>query len=70
MTQYTAEEACDLLVNDDNFGQMDSANSLDNRFSDFTTSCSEMDSDPENDFIRRTVSVTTKQQRGTLVQEA
>ena len=48
--QYTAEEACDLLVNDDNFGQMDSANSLDNRFSDFTTSCSEMDSDPENDY--------------------
>ena len=29
-----------------------------------------MGSDPENDFIRRTVSVTTKQQRGTLVQEA
>ena len=49
---------------------MDSANSLDDRFSDFTTSCSEMGSDLENDFIRRTVSVTTKQQRGTLVQEA
>ena len=43
---------------------MDSANSLDDSFSHSTTSCSEVDSDSENDFIGRTVSMTTRQQRG------
>ena len=41
--RYTAEEACELLVNDENFGEMDSADSLDDSFSDSTTSCSEVD---------------------------
>ena len=61
MVRYTAEEACELLMNDENFREMDSADSLDDSFSDSTTSCSEMDSDPENDFIGKTVSVTTQQ---------
>ena len=61
MARYTAEEACELLMNDENFREMDSADSLDDSFSDSTTSCSEMDSDPENDFIGKTVSVTTQQ---------
>ena len=59
MAQYTAEEACELLMNDEYFGEMDSADSLDDSFRDPTTSCSEVNSDPENDFI----SVTTQQQR-------
>ena len=61
MVRYTAEEACELLMNDENFREMDSADSLDDSFSDSTTSYSEMDSDPENDFIEKTVSVTTQQ---------
>ena len=64
MAWYTAEEACELLTNDENFGEMDAADSLDDNFSDSATWCSEVDSDPENDFIGRTVSVTTQQQRG------
>ena len=64
MVQYTAEEACELLMNDESFGEIDSADSLDDSFSDSTTSCSEVDSDPENDFLGRTVSVTIQQQRG------
>ena len=51
-------------MNDENFGEMDSADSLDDSFSDSTTSCSEVDWDPENDFIGSTVSVTTQQHRG------
>ena len=64
MARYTAEEACELLMNDENLGEMDSADSLDDGFSHSTTSCLEVDLDPENDFIGRTVSVTTQQQRG------
>ena len=64
MARYTAEEACELLMNDENLGEMDSADSLDDSFSHSTTSCLEVDLDPENDFIGRTVSVTTQQQRG------
>ena len=64
MARYTAEEACELLMNDKNFGETDTADSLHGSFSDFTTSCSEVDSDPENHFVGRTVSVTTQQQRG------
>ena len=45
MAQYTVEP-CELLMNDENFGEMDSADSLDDSFSDSTNSCS----DPENDF--------------------
>ena len=51
-------------MNDENFGEMDSADSLDDSFIDSTTSCSEVDSDPENGFIGRNFSVTTQQQRG------
>ena len=61
MGRYTAEEACELLMNDENFGEIDSGDSLDDSFSDSTTSCSEVDSDTENDFIGRTVSVITQQ---------
>ena len=57
-------------MNDENFGEMDSADSLDDSFSDSTTSCSEVDSDPENDFIGSTVSVTTQQHRVALIQKA
>ena len=49
---------------DENFREMDSADSLYDSFSDSTTSCSEVDSDPKNDFIGKTVSRTTQQQRG------
>ena len=62
MARYSAEETCELLMNDENFAEMDSADSLDDSFNDSTTSWSEVDSDPENDFIGRTVS--TQQQRG------
>ena len=64
MARYTAEEARELLMNDENFGEMNSVDSLDDSFSNSTTSCSEVDSDPENVFIGGTVSVTTQQQRG------
>ena len=64
MARYSAEEACELLMNDENFGGMDLVDSLNDNFSDSTTSCSEVGSDPKNDFIGRTVSVTTQQQRG------
>ena len=43
---------------------MDSADPLDDSFSDSTTSCSEVDSDPKNEFIGKTVSRTTQHQRG------
>ena len=33
MARYTAEEACELLMNDENLGEMDSADSLDDSFS-------------------------------------
>ena len=46
-------------MNYENFGEMDSANSLDDSFSDSITSCSKVDSDPENYFIGRTFSVAT-----------
>ena len=39
MARYNAEEACGLLMNDENFGDMDSADSLDDGFSDSTTLC-------------------------------
>ena len=64
MARYTAEEARELLMNDENFGEMNSVDSLDDSFSNSTTSCSEVDSDPENVFVGGTVSVTTQQQRG------
>ena len=64
MARYTAEEASELLMNDKNFGEMESADSLDDSFSDSITSYSEVDSDPENDFVGRDVSVTAQQERG------
>ena len=68
MARYTAEETCELLMNDENFGEMDSADSLEDSFNDSTTSCPEVDPEPENDFVGRTVS--TQQQRGRPLQEA
>ena len=64
MARYTAEEASEFLMNHKNFGEMESADSLDDSFSDSITSYSEVDSDPENDFIGRNVSVTAQQERG------
>ena len=32
MGRYTAEEACELLMNDENFGEIDSGDSLDDSF--------------------------------------
>ena len=42
-------------MNDENFGEMESADSLDDSFSDSITSYSEVDSDPESDFVGRNV---------------
>ena len=64
MARYIVEEASEFLMNDENFGEMESADSLDDSFSDSITSYSEVDSDPENDFVGRNVSVTAQQERG------
>ena len=37
-------------MNDDNFGELESADSLDESFTDSTRSCSEVDSNPDNDY--------------------
>ena len=63
MARYTAEETSEFLMNDENFGEMESADSLDDSFSDSVTPYSEVDSDPENDFVGRNVSVTAQQER-------
>ena len=57
--RYTAEEACEAIMNDDNFGELESADSLDESFTDSTSSCSEVDSNPDNDYCGRTIAVET-----------
>ena len=51
--RYTAEEACEALMNDDNFGELESVDSLDESFIDSTSPCSEVDSNPDNDYCGR-----------------
>lgn len=46
-------------MNDDEFGEMKSADSLDESFSDSSISCSEVDSNPVNDYCVRTINVET-----------
>ena len=55
--RYTAEEAYEALMNDDDFGELESADSLDESFTDSTSSCSEVDSNPDNDYFGRTIAV-------------
>ena len=57
--QYTAKEACEALTNDDNFGEFESADSLNESFTDSISSCSEVDSNPDNDYCGRTIAVET-----------
>ena len=57
--QYTAEEACEALTNDDNFGEFESADPLNESFTDSISSCSEVDSNPHNDYCGRTIAVET-----------
>ena len=54
------------MIFNDELGEMESCDSLDDEdFSDDTSSCSELDSDPEQDHCGRTISpVTTYQPRG------
>ena len=62
--QYTAEQACKAILNDDGIGEMESADSLDESFSNTSSSCSETDSDPENDYCGRVINVVTPPERG------
>ena len=62
--QYTAEETCEAIMNDDNFEKMESADSLDDSCSDTSSSMSEIDSNSEDVFSRRNISVKTPSQRG------
>ena len=52
--RYTAEQACKTILNDDDLGEMESADS----------SCSEIDSDPENDYCGKVINVVTPPERG------
>ena len=56
--RYTAEEAFDLIMNDE-LGEMESCNSFDtDDFSNDTASfCCELGSDPHQDFCGRTISI-------------
>ena len=51
-------------MNDDDFGEMESADSLDDSLSDNSSSMSEIDSNPEDDFSGRNITVKTPSQRG------
>ena len=57
--RYTAEEACEALMNDGNFGELESADSLDESFTDSTRSCPEFDSNPDNDYCGRIIAIET-----------
>ena len=62
--RYTAEQACKTILNDDDLGETESADSLDESFSNTSSSCSEIDSDPENDYCGRVINVVTPPERG------
>ena len=57
--RYTAEEYCEAIMNDDNFGELESADSLDESFTDSTSSCSKVNSNPDNDYCVRNIAVET-----------
>ena len=54
--RYTAEEECAAILNDD-LDEMNSADSLDESFSESSSSTSELDSNPEEDYAGRTINV-------------
>ena len=58
--RYSTKEACEILMNDE-FSESDSEDSLDHKIgsdSSSTLSYSEVDSDPENDFSGRKISIS------------
>ena len=58
--RYSTKEACEILINDE-FSESDSEDSLDYEIgsdSSSTVSYSEVDSDPENDFSGRKISIS------------
>ena len=57
--QYTAEEACEAIMNDDSFGKLESANSLDESFTDSKSSCSEVDSISDKNYCGWTIATET-----------
>ena len=59
-----AEQVCKAILNDDDLGEMESADSLDESFSNTSSSCSEIDSDPDNDYCGRVINVVTSPERG------
>ena len=62
--RYTAEESCEVIMNDDDLGEMELADSLDDSFSDTSSSMSEIDSNPEDQFSGRNITVKPPSQRG------
>ena len=60
---HTSEETCVAFMNDEDFEEIESTDSLDDSFSD-TSSMSEIDSNLENDFSERNITVKTPSQRG------
>ena len=64
--RYTAGQACKAILNDDDLGEMESADSLDESFrnTSSSSSCSDIDSDPDNDYCGRVINVVTLPERG------
>ena len=61
---YTVEQACKAILSDDDLGEMESADSLDESFNNTSSSCSEIDSDPENDYCGIVINVVKPPERG------
>ena len=61
--RYTSEEACEPVMNDDDFGEMESAGCLDDSCSNTSSSMPEIGSNPEDVFSRRNITVKTPSQR-------
>ena len=53
--RYTAEEACEPVMNDDDFGEMESADCLDDSCSNTSSSMPEIGSNPEDVFLEETL---------------
>ena len=68
--RYTAGQACKAILNDDDLGEMESADSLDESFnntsssSSSSSSFSDIDSDPDNDYCGRVINAVTPPERG------
>ena len=56
--RYTTEEDCEIMLNDDDFEEMESADFLDDSFSDSSSSNSETDPEHEIDFTGKTVKIS------------